>query len=398
MEVVEEKPLLLWDVIKLLEKRKGKRDKWEKTEQRRVYDYAKLIVKLPEDKARELYEKLIDELKIPEIVAVQIVDILPLTINEVEPFIKQLMERESIELTKEEEEKLIEEVKRRYFRAMYEPGEAIGIITAQSISEPATQMTMRTYHFAGTAGIQVTLGLPRVLEIFDARKEPRTPTMTIYLKPEYQKLEKVKEIAENIKEVKLKDVVDATTIDMLDMSVKCRLNLKKMREHGIEKEKLIKSVKMRNVEIELESNQLIARPKKKDIATLHKLKANLLEAHIKGIKGVSQVVVSKEGDEWVITTLGSNLKKAFEIEGVDFKRTTSNNIFEIQSVLGIEAARNAIIRQTQYTLEEQGLIVNPRYIMLLADLMTVSGEIRAIGRYGISGQKASVLVLSLIHI
>lgn len=110
MEVVEEKPLLLWDVIKLLEKRKGKRDKWEKTEQRRVYDYAKLIVKLPEDKARELYEKLIDELKIPEIVAVQIVDILPLTINEVEPFIKQLMERESIELTKEEEEKLIEEV------------------------------------------------------------------------------------------------------------------------------------------------------------------------------------------------------------------------------------------------------------------------------------------------
>lgn len=110
MEVIEEKPLLLWDVIKLLEKRKGDKDKWEKTEQRRVYDYAKLIVKLPEDKARELYEKLTNELKIPEIIAVQIVDILPLTINEVEPFIRQLVERENIELTKEEEEKLVEEI------------------------------------------------------------------------------------------------------------------------------------------------------------------------------------------------------------------------------------------------------------------------------------------------
>jgi len=110
LEVIEEKPLLLWDVIKLLEKRKGDKDKWEKTEQRRVYDYAKLIVKLPEDKARELYEKLTNELKIPEIIAVQIVDILPLTINEVEPFIRQLVERENIELTKEEEEKLVEEI------------------------------------------------------------------------------------------------------------------------------------------------------------------------------------------------------------------------------------------------------------------------------------------------
>jgi len=58
----------------------------------------------------------------------------------------------------------------------------------------------------------------------------------------------------------------------------------------------------------------------------------------------------------------------------------------------IEAGRTAIINQAQYTMEEQGLGVDIRYIMLLADLMTVDGEIKAIGRYGISGQKASVLV------
>ena len=81
--------------------------------------------------------------------------------------------------TEKQKMKVLEELARRYSKAMFEPGEAIGIITAQSISEPATQMTMRTYHFAGSAGIQVTLGLPRMIEIFDAKKEPDTPMMTI---------------------------------------------------------------------------------------------------------------------------------------------------------------------------------------------------------------------------
>lgn len=67
-------------------------------------------------------------------------------------------------------------------------------------------------------------------------------------------------------------------------------------------------------------------------------------------------------------------------------------MFEVLDVLGVEAARNVIIKQAKYTMEEQGLGVDVRYIMLLADLMTVRGNIRAIGRYGISGQKASVLV------
>ena len=85
-------------------------------------------------------------------------------------------------LNKEKKEKLIEEVEKAYVQGRFEPGESIGIIAAQSISEPSTQMTMRTYHFAGTAGIKVTYGLPRLIEIFDAKKEPETPMMTIYLK------------------------------------------------------------------------------------------------------------------------------------------------------------------------------------------------------------------------
>jgi DNA-directed RNA polymerase subunit A" len=298
-------------------------------------------------------------------------------------------------------ERLIETVKMLYKNTIYDPEEAVGVVAAQSLSEPATQMTMRTYHFAGTAGIQVTLGLPRMLEIFDARKEPRTPAMDVYIKPEHQSMEKVRKIAENIKEVKVKDIVTSTVTDLTDFWIKCKLDIRKLKELDMQLEKLPKIIKVRNANIKLEGkDMLFVNPKKREMKSMHKLKYSFLETHIKGIKGISQVVVTKQEtitngravEEWVINTLGSNLKKVFEVEGVDTARTTCNNIFEIYEILGIEAARNAIINQVQYTMEEQGLGVDIRYVMLLADLMTVDGNIKAIGRYGISGQKASVLV------
>ena len=295
-------------------------------------------------------------------------------------------------LSPQEQEKLLTIVNSVYEKSTYDPEEPVGVVTAQSLSEPATQMTMRTYHFAGTAGIQVTLGLPRMIEIFDARKEPRTPTMTIHIDSDHQTIEQVKKIAEQIKEVKLKDIVVSNVIDLTDMWVKCKLDPIKVKEFDIDAAAIPKRIKLRGAEASYESGSITLKSKNLDIRALYKMKYQLLETHIKGIKGVSQVVVSKEEDEWVINTLGSNLKQVFEIDGVDYARSFCNNIFEMCEVLGIEAGRTAIINQAQYTMEEQGLGVDIRYIMLLADLMTVDGEIKAIGRYGISGQKASVLV------
>jgi DNA-directed RNA polymerase subunit A" len=254
-----------------------------------------------------------------------------------------------------------------------------------------THNTMRTYHFAGTAGIQVTLGLPRMLEIFDARKEPRTPTMMVYIKPGLS-LDDVKKIAENIKELKVKDISISTVLDLTDMWIKCKLDMEKLKKLEIDPTKLAKTIKLKNVTAKVEGDTLTVTSKKSDVSDLRKLKYSVFETHVKGIKGITQVVVTKESGEWVINTLGSSLKKVFAVEGVDSTRTTSNNIFEVRDVLGVEAAREAIVRQAQYTMEEQGLGVDVRYIMLLADLMTISGEIRAIGRYGIAGQKASVMV------
>ncbi len=287
---------------------------------------------------------------------------------------------------------ILEKVKEFYKQCLYDPEEAVGVVTAQSLSEPATQMTMRTYHFAGTAGIQVTLGLPRLIEIFDAQKEPETPSMTIYLKPEYQTEKKAVEVAKKIKEVKLKDFVLSTVIDLINLTVRCVLDLPKLKKFDLEPKDLIKHIKLKNVECEIKGKELVVVSKKTENVNLHKLRYKLLESHIKGVKGVSHVIVSKdENGEWFISTLGSNLRKVFDIEGVDPTRTICNNPFEICEVLGIEAARNSIIKEAVDTIEEQGLGVDIRYVTILADLMTSTGKIMGIGRYGIAGHKDSVL-------
>ena len=289
-------------------------------------------------------------------------------------------------------DEITEKVKLFYNKALYDPEEALGVVSAQSLSEPATQMTMRTYHFAGTAGIQVTLGLPRLIEIYDAKKEPETPSMKIYLKSDYNTESKAIDIAKKIKELKLGDFVISNVIDLINLTIACHLDFEKLKKFGLEPKNLVKHIKLKNIDIEIKGKELIATSKKTENINLHKIKYKLLESHIMGVKNISHVIVSKdERDEWMITTLGSNLKKVLNIECVDPNRTICNNPFEIKDVLGIEAARNSIIKEAVDTIEEQGLGVDVRYVSVLADLMTSSGDIMGIGRYGIAGHKDSIL-------
>ena len=95
--------------------------------------------------------------------------------------------------------------------------------------------------------------------------------------------------------------------------------------------------------------------------------------------------------EYILYTEGSNLKDVFDVVGVDTTRTRTNNISEIAQVLGIEAARNAIIHEAQSTLNEQGILVDVRHIMFVADMMCMEGEVKQIGRHGIAGEKENVL-------
>jgi DNA-directed RNA polymerase subunit A' len=108
--------------------------------------------------------------------------------------------------------------------------------------------------------------------------------------------------------------------------------------------------------------------------------------------------VAQKDDEWVIQTTGSNLAKVLEIDGIDKRNVRTNNVFEIAATLGIEAARNALINELNSTLEDQGLEVDSRYIMLVADMMCSRGYLQQIGRHGIAGTKDSVLARAAFEI
>jgi DNA-directed RNA polymerase subunit A" len=144
-------------------------------------------------------------------------------------------------------------------------------------------------------------------------------------------------------------------------------------------------------------------PEEPSYRQLLQLVEELREIVFKGIEEISRVVIRREelddGEEFILYTEGSNLKKVLDIEGVDASRTTCNNIHEIHSNLGIEAAREQIIEETMNTLEEQGLDdVNIRHLMLVADIMTNTGDIESIGRHGISGNKDSVLARAAFEV
>jgi DNA-directed RNA polymerase subunit A" len=136
---------------------------------------------------------------------------------------------------------------------------------------------------------------------------------------------------------------------------------------------------------------LKSRSKEESLNDIYKAKEKIKGIHIKGIKDINQVLPVKRDDEYIIMTSGSNLSEVLQLEGVDAFRTTTNNIFEIQEVFGIEAARQAIIDEVYKVIENQGFNVDIRHIMLVADTMCVSGILKGITRYGVVSEKASAL-------
>jgi len=302
-----------------------------------------------------------------------------------------------VKLPRKAVEKAIKSTIENYRKALVEPGEAVGVVAAQSIGEPGTQMTLRTFHYAGVREQNVTLGLPRLIEIVDARREPSTPIMTIRLNEEYKRSrEKATEIARKIIATTVKDIAQSVYIDPTTEEVIVELDPFMMKDRAVSSEEIKEALKIPHCDITVEEKRIIVTPKKE--MELRKLVDKITSYHIKGVPGISRVLVTEEEDEWVIRTDGSNLHKVLEVEGVDPTRTTTNHIQEIAKTLGIEAARNAIINEAVGVLEEQGLDVDIRHVMLVADIMTHTGEVRQIGRHGISGEKASVLARAAFEI
>ena len=280
--------------------------------------------------------------------------------------------------------------------------------TAQGV---VTHNTMNTFHYAGVAEIDVTQGLPRLIELVDARKTPDTPMMTVHLEDEYaEERERAHEVVWKIEATKILALGDIST-NVADMLVQIDLNPDTLAERWptVESVDDIAETIAETIEgalgVKTRRSGMVVEfgPEEPSYRDLLQLVEDLREIVFKGIEEVSRVVIRKDetdnGEEFVLYTEGSALWDVLDIEGVDASRTTCNNIHEIYRQLGVEAAREAIINETMNTLEEQGLDdVNVRHLMLVADIMTNRGEIESIGRHGISRNKASVLARAAFEV
>ncbi|MFH1133524.1 MAG: DNA-directed RNA polymerase subunit A'' [Nanoarchaeota archaeon] len=287
-------------------------------------------------------------------------------------------------------------VEEEFRNAQVEPGESVGLVSAESIGEPGTQMTLNTFHFAGVAEMNVTTGLPRIIEILDGRKAPVTPMMEIYLKHPYSSGKDIKLIAERVKETKLRDVIHEFIINIAESTVDIRLNPDRMKDLDLIPSSIIKIIETntKNVGVKKEEKDVITlklRGKDDTLNEIYRLKEKLKELYVKGVKGIHQVLPVKREDEFVIITAGTNLNEVLQLDFVDTARTTTNSIAEIEDVLGIEAARQAIINEVFKVIESQGLNVDVRHIMLVSDTMCTTGTIKGVTRYGIVSDKSSVL-------
>ena len=314
-------------------------------------------------------------------------------------YIEELAEKTvQKELTDDELAELIRKLKAAYDRAHVEAGEAVGTVAAQSVGEPGTQMTMRTFHYAGVTELNVTLGLPRLIEIVDARKEIATPTMDIYFDEDRRDDEEfVRTLANQIGKSTINDILSDFNLNYGTMEVEAVLDSKKIEEKRLDREEINAAIEKAFKKAVINGDKVVIPSSKSDksdskfeIRELRLLSDKVRDLQISGIKGIGKVIIRRD-EEWIIHTEGSNLKEILDMDGIDHVRTTTNNIHEIGEVLGIEAARQSIINEAQNTLSEQGLSVDVRHIMLVADIMTSEGIVKSIGRHGISGEKSSVL-------
>lgn len=299
--------------------------------------------------------------------------------------------------------------------ANIDPGTAVGALAAQSIGEPATQMTLKTFHFAGVASMNITQGVPRIKEIINATKSISTPIIDTELTDNTSeeiarivkgRIEKtlLSEVTKSMNEVYRKDTqyirleIDLERIKLLKLEVDIHKVKRKIT--------LTYGLKIREFEITIRNKSTIyifpLPPYKEPVNyILMSIKEKLLKLVIQGLSTVSRVIINQEETKsqdgmplYKLYVEGQNLRAVMATIGVDGIRTKSNNMIEVEKALGIEAARKVIIDQIIFTMRNHGMQLDNRHVMLLADFMTCKGEVHGITRFGINKMKDSVLMLA----
>jgi len=317
--------------------------------------------------------------------------------------IREKIKSEEEPLEEEQLDYFLNKVFINYMNAIVETSEPVGTVAAQSIGEPGTQMTLRTFHYAGVEEFSVTQGLPRLIEIVDARRFPSTPNMNIYLTEEYRgSEEEAIKVHNRIEQLRIEQISSEVDLDFVNWNIVINLIQEICENKGIDIDEipeLLRRYKKKGT-IEREGNKIIIDPKIEDLQQLQKLREKILKKVVKGVRGIKRGLLTPSDDEkeWIIKTEGTNLTGVIQIEGVDPSRTVSNHLHEVEKLFGIEAARSLIIKEATQVLKQQGLDVDRRHLLILADLMCNTGTIQSIGRHGISGSKSSVFARAAFEV
>ena len=296
-----------------------------------------------------------------------------------------------------------------YDSSLVNRGEMVGTIAAQSLGEPITQLTLNTFHSAGISEKNVTLGVPRLKEIINTAKNIKSPSMTIFL----DKCSDInlKQLTEKITKTELNTFIKGSSIhynpvilefekqyyeyiDTSTFSDWCiHLNYypAKIEESHIDiyEIAMILMNMYDNIHVIPSSERyddpmFVIRFTKNnlDYEEIFTFLNTLIQDTI--LIGHSKITKVFKKDDFTLETDGSVLLEVLGMYGVDNTLTFSNDIVEIYNVLGIEAARSALINEIRNVIEFDGSYVNYRHICLLVETMTNKGKLMAITRHGIN--------------
>ena len=284
--------------------------------------------------------------------------------------------------------------KEKNSKYLVEYGEPVGIIAAQSVGEPGTQMILRSFHLAGIESTVATSGLPRIIELVDAKKKPTTPITYIYLDEKIGKdYEKATEVLKKINEVRMSNIARRVLENFSKGKIKVVLDKQELESEGVTVRMITGKIeKALNLESSVEENGVVVNMHTKNLKEIRAATINMMKMLVSGVDGAGKGTIRRDDKtgEFYLVSAGSNIEGIMQVEGVDKTRTTTNDVFAIYRLFGIEAARNALALELKKTLKEQKISVDERHLNLIADAMTASGTIKGVGRHGLSGEKKSV--------
>ncbi|KAJ1653024.1 DNA-directed RNA polymerase III subunit C1 (rpo31) [Dispira simplex] len=311
-------------------------------------------------------------------------------------------------VTKEFLEEYLDNCYRKYLNSKVEPGTAVGALGAMSLGEPTTQMTLKTFHFAGIASMNVTMGVPRLKEIMNASKNISTPIVSCPLVDESNETA-ARIIKGRMERTTLGDITDF--VEEVYTPGECYLSIKISLE-TIDKLHLETSLaeiayaipvnsklKLTSANIQIcKPDRIRVYPTQKEgtevYYTIQTLKRALPKVIVLGIPTIVHAVVSDDKGKFTLQGEGLGLREAMGLDGVRSLEVVSNHVMELAEVLGIEASACAIISQIEEITGKYGITIDRRHLWLLADIMTFKGEVLGVNRFGLAKMKDSVLMLA----